>query len=200
MAAACRALSMGISNRSSSGPPYRHELSEGRLDRVAPVGRNVLAYGPDTRRNEETPWEARSEDVSASRSHDSSKCLGKSVSDSLIRRTERSASWDFERSSEYVREQGLHEHITFVSAKHWDKTLPLNSERHIFEIDNVVVRDLEIERVTYERGRGSKRRRCGVRKRLAFDRCLRSVLSKIAGHYSGHPIRTQFRPRGRRQH
>ncbi|MDE0453186.1 MAG: hypothetical protein OXI90_15645 [Gammaproteobacteria bacterium] len=64
---------------------------------------------------------------------------------SLIRRTERSASWDFERSSEYVREQGLHEHITFVSAKHWDKTLPLNSERHIFEIDNVVVRDLEIE-------------------------------------------------------
>ena len=29
------------------------ELSEGRLDRVAPVGRNVLAYGPDTRRNKE---------------------------------------------------------------------------------------------------------------------------------------------------
>ena len=65
--------------------------------------------------------------------------------ESLISRTERSASWDFERSSEYVRKQGLRDHITFVSAKHRDKTLPLNSERHIYELENIVVRDLEIE-------------------------------------------------------
>ena len=64
---------------------------------------------------------------------------------SFISRTERSASWDFERSSEYVHKQGLNEHIAFVSAKHRDKTLPLNSERHIYEIDNIVVRDLDIE-------------------------------------------------------
>ena len=44
-----------------------------------------------------------------------------------------------------MRKQGLNEHIAFVSAKRLDKALPLNSERHIFEIDNVVVRDLEIK-------------------------------------------------------
>ena len=60
-------------------------------------------------------------------------------------RKERTASWDFERSFDYLREVGLNEHILFASAKHRDKSLPLNSERHIFEIANVVVRDLEIE-------------------------------------------------------
>ncbi|MDE0420733.1 MAG: hypothetical protein OXK76_07580 [Gammaproteobacteria bacterium] len=64
---------------------------------------------------------------------------------SLIGRTERSASWDFERSSGFVCDQGLGEHIAFVSVKDWDQSLPLNSERRIFEIDNIVVRDLEIE-------------------------------------------------------
>ena len=64
---------------------------------------------------------------------------------SLISRTERSTSWDFERSSEYLRRQGLRDHIAFVSAKHRDKTLPLNSERHIYDLENIVVRDLEIE-------------------------------------------------------
>ena len=32
------------------------------------------------------------------------------------------------------------------------------------------------------------------------DACDRLTLSGIAGHYSGHPIRTLFRPRGRRRH
>ena len=64
---------------------------------------------------------------------------------SLISRTERSTSWDFERSSEYLRRQGLRDRIAFVSAKHRDKTLPLNSERHIYDLENIVVRDLEIE-------------------------------------------------------
>ena len=64
---------------------------------------------------------------------------------SLISRTEQSTSWDFERSSEYLRRQGLRDHIAFVSAKYRDKTLPLNSERHIYDLYNIVVRDLEIE-------------------------------------------------------
>ena len=54
-------------------------------------------------------------------------------------------SWDFERSSKYVRQQGLQNHIAFVSARGRDRALPLNSERHIYDIDNIVVRDFEIE-------------------------------------------------------
>ena len=62
---------------------------------------------------------------------------------SIIRRSEQSSSWDFDRSLEYVREQGLQGHISFVS---WnDKALPLNSERHIYAFSNIVVRELEIE-------------------------------------------------------
>ena len=64
---------------------------------------------------------------------------------SIVSRSERSLSWDFERSSKYVRQQGLQDHIAFVSARGRDRALPLNSERHIYDIDNIVVRDLEIE-------------------------------------------------------
>lgn len=62
---------------------------------------------------------------------------------SIINRSERSMSWDFERSSEYVRNQGLQDHIKFVSPK--KNLLPLNSERHIYDLSNVVVLDLEID-------------------------------------------------------
>lgn len=72
--------------------------------------------------------------------------VSREISDrSLISRTEGSTSWDFERSLAYVCKQGLDEHIIFVSAKHRDKALPLNSERHVFDLENVVVRGLEIE-------------------------------------------------------
>lgn len=62
---------------------------------------------------------------------------------SMISRSERSSSWDFDRSLEFVREQGLQDHIYFVS--HRDRALPLHSERHIYDLNNIVVRDLEIE-------------------------------------------------------
>ena len=62
---------------------------------------------------------------------------------SMISRSEKSSSWDFDRSSKYVHAQGLQSHIDFVSRK--DRALPLNSERHIYELSNIVVRDLEIE-------------------------------------------------------
>ena len=43
---------------------------------------------------------------------------------------------------------------------------------------------------------------CDVCKYLSqpTDACDRSALSGIAGHCSGHPLRTRFRPRGRRRH
>ena len=63
----------------------------------------------------------------------------------MISRTEGGASWDFERSSEYVREQGLQDHISFASAIDRDKALPLNSDRQIYEIANIVVGNLDIE-------------------------------------------------------
>ena len=62
---------------------------------------------------------------------------------SMISRSEQSSSWDFDRSSKYIRTQGLQDHIVFVSRK--DKVLPLNSERHIYELSNIVVRNIEIE-------------------------------------------------------
>ena len=52
---------------------------------------------------------------------------------------------DFDRSSSYVGEQGLQNHITFVSFSARDKTLPLNSDRHILDAQNIVVQDLTIE-------------------------------------------------------
>ena len=64
---------------------------------------------------------------------------------SLESRTERFTKWDFERAADYVREQGLETHIRFVSLAARDKRLPLNSERHVYDMENIVVRDLEIE-------------------------------------------------------
>ena len=64
---------------------------------------------------------------------------------SLESRTEESSSWDFDRCIDFVRDQGLSDSIVFISAKQRDKELPLNSERHIYEIKNIVIRDLEIE-------------------------------------------------------
>ena len=62
---------------------------------------------------------------------------------SLVSRSERFSSWDFDRSLEFIRNEGLEDQICFVSRR--DKTLPLNSERHIFELYNIVLRNLEIE-------------------------------------------------------
>ena len=62
---------------------------------------------------------------------------------STISRSETSMSWNFDRSSEFLRKQGLKDHICFVSRV--DVSLPLNSERHKYDLYNIVVRDLDIE-------------------------------------------------------
>ena len=52
-------------------------------------------------------------------------------------------SWDFERSSDYISDQGLQNHINFVCPR---KTLlPIGSEREIYELNNIVIRNVEIE-------------------------------------------------------
>ena len=64
---------------------------------------------------------------------------------SVVSRTGGATVYDFERLSKYVCEQGLEDHIKYVSLSGRDEALPLNSERHIYELHNIVVRDLEIE-------------------------------------------------------
>lgn len=64
---------------------------------------------------------------------------------SLISRSEGSSSWDFDRSLEFIREQGLQDHIAFIPFSARDNRLPLNSEQHILALENIMVRDLVIE-------------------------------------------------------
>ena len=64
---------------------------------------------------------------------------------SLISRSEGSSSWDFDRSLEFISEQGLQDHIAFISFSARDYRLPMNSEHHILELQNIMVRDLVIE-------------------------------------------------------
>ena len=64
---------------------------------------------------------------------------------SLVSRSEGSATFDFERASSFVRQLGLEGHVIFISAEHRDTDLPLNSELHVYEIKNIVVRNLEID-------------------------------------------------------
>ena len=61
---------------------------------------------------------------------------------SIIERSEHSASWDLDRSLSLLEEHSLHENITFVHRRFTD--LPLNSERHLYETNNIVIRDLHI--------------------------------------------------------
>ena len=61
---------------------------------------------------------------------------------SMVSRSEKSSSWDFDLSTNYLRSQGLKDHIHFAS--HRANTLPLNSERNIYELNNIVVRNLQI--------------------------------------------------------
>ena len=62
---------------------------------------------------------------------------------SFVARSEKRSSYDFDRSVPYLAENGLHNHITFVSRTF--KNLPLNSERHLYEMNNIVIRNLHID-------------------------------------------------------
>ena len=62
---------------------------------------------------------------------------------SFITRSEKSSSYDFDRSLPLLTELGLEGHVSFVSRP--SKTLPLNSERHLYELGNIIIRNLHIE-------------------------------------------------------
>ena len=53
--------------------------------------------------------------------------------------------WEFERSLGYLRKQGLQEHIDFPKIRYGERKLPLISERQIYKLQDVRLRDLEIE-------------------------------------------------------
>ena len=61
---------------------------------------------------------------------------------SFVSRSDRHSSWEFNQSLSYLAELHLHEHITFVSRNYRD--LPINSERHLYDMYNIVIRDLHI--------------------------------------------------------
>lgn len=62
---------------------------------------------------------------------------------SFITRSEKSSSYDFDRALPFLAENDLEKHISFVSGTR--KTLPLNSERHLYEINNIIIRGLHID-------------------------------------------------------
>lgn len=62
---------------------------------------------------------------------------------SFITRSEESATYDFDLSLPFLTENDLEKHISFEARKR--KTLPLNSERHLYELNNIIIRNLHIE-------------------------------------------------------
>ena len=63
---------------------------------------------------------------------------------SIVTRSERSSSWDFDKSIPFLEKNDLHKHITFVDRR-TSKHLPPNSERHLYDITNIIIRHLRIE-------------------------------------------------------
>ena len=61
---------------------------------------------------------------------------------SSVQRSDQSSTWDFHLSLPFLESRSLHKHIAFASRNF--KTLPLNSERHLHELDNIVIRNLQI--------------------------------------------------------
>ena len=62
---------------------------------------------------------------------------------SLVTRSKESSSYDSDRSLSYLAENDLHKHITFVSNTF--SNLPLNSERHLYGVNDIVIRNLHID-------------------------------------------------------
>ena len=61
---------------------------------------------------------------------------------SSIRRSDQSSKWDFDLALPFLESRSLHKHIAFASRDF--KTLPLNSERHLHEMNDIVIRHLHI--------------------------------------------------------
>lgn len=61
---------------------------------------------------------------------------------SFVTRSENTSSFDFDRAKSYLKERYLDYHITFISHKF--NTLPLNSERHLYGMNNIEICNLHI--------------------------------------------------------
>ncbi len=61
---------------------------------------------------------------------------------SIITRSDQSSCYDFDRSTHYISEYGLDTHIAFPSWKL--NPPPLNSEKHLYSMNNIAVRNLHI--------------------------------------------------------
>lgn len=62
---------------------------------------------------------------------------------SIVTQSEKSSSWDYDRCIPFLEENGLYKNITFVSRPH--KSLPPNSERHLYEMNNIIIRNLDLK-------------------------------------------------------
>ena len=61
---------------------------------------------------------------------------------SSIERSEKRSKYDLELSLPFLEAQSLQDHVYFPRRDF--KRLPLNSERHVYEMNNVVIRNLHI--------------------------------------------------------
>lgn len=64
-------------------------------------------------------------------------------SESLIERSEKSSSWDFERSVPVLKRHALQDNIRFPRRDF--QSFPLNSERHLYELNNITISRLQIQ-------------------------------------------------------
>ena len=61
----------------------------------------------------------------------------------FVKRSESSSTWNFKKTIPFLEENGLNKHITFVSRK--SLNLPLNSERHLYGRNDIIIRNLHID-------------------------------------------------------
>ena len=61
---------------------------------------------------------------------------------SSLHRSDTFSDWDFDRSLPFLESKSLHKHITFASRN--IKKIPINSERHLYEMYDIVIRRLYI--------------------------------------------------------
>ena len=63
---------------------------------------------------------------------------------SFVTRSEGLSSWNFDNSIPFLKENDLHKHIVFDSRRS-SKHRPLNSEWHLYEMNDVIIRNLRID-------------------------------------------------------
>lgn len=69
--------------------------------------------------------------------------LRKINSDSIISKSPTGGSWDYDLAKPYLEAKGLDQHIHFPKRRY--QTFPLNSELHIYDMNNVVISKLTIK-------------------------------------------------------